>query len=136
MSQTISKVLSPNDAGETGSHQAGILIPLDPKILDFFPKLDATRLNPRVALNFLDSDAVTWEFTLIYYNNRLFQGTRNEYRLTRMTGYIRQARLTSGDEIALSKIDDKYYVCHKRTRALNARKGNLKVGAYWRVIEI
>lgn len=36
----IRKTLSANDVGATGAHQAGILIPKNPKILAFFPSLD------------------------------------------------------------------------------------------------
>jgi hypothetical protein len=49
----ISKVLSANDTGDTGGHQAGILVPKDPDILAFFPKLDANRRNPRCLLHFM-----------------------------------------------------------------------------------
>ena len=35
--KSISKILSANDIGATGGHQAGILIPKDPRILGFFP---------------------------------------------------------------------------------------------------
>src|SRR5215469_7482404 len=46
----IRKTLSANDVGSTGAHQAGILIPKDPKILAFFPTLDASTKNPRISL--------------------------------------------------------------------------------------
>ena len=39
----ISKVLSANDTGETGGHQAGILIPKSEIILSFFPKLSSAK---------------------------------------------------------------------------------------------
>ena len=99
--QRIVKVLSANDTGETGGHQAGILVPKDPMLLSFFPKLDAGIYNPRVHLRFVDDGGTFWEFAFIYYNNALFDGTRNEYRLTRMTKYIRQAGLAVGDEVIL-----------------------------------
>ena len=50
----IEKTLSPNDLGLTGAHQAGMLIPKDEIILNYFPRLDKTAENPRVALRFLD----------------------------------------------------------------------------------
>ena len=89
--QTISKVLSANDTGETGGHQAGLLIPKQERILSFFPSLDASTLNPRAHLQFEDDVGALWEFAFIYYNNGLFGGTRNEYRLTRMTRFMREA---------------------------------------------
>jgi hypothetical protein len=100
----ISKTLSANDTGETGGHQAGILIPKNPKILSFFPALEAREKNPRITLVFRDTDGVTkWSFVFIYYNNRFFGGTRNEYRLTGMTRFIISKNLKSGSEMIFEK---------------------------------
>jgi hypothetical protein len=134
--QKIVKVLSANDTGETGAHQAGILVPKDPALLSFFPKLDANQYNPRVHLNFVDDGGTFWEFAFIYYNNALFDGTRNEYRLTRMTKYIRQARLSVGDEVILSKDEDRYRVSHARKQQTKAASGVLQLGSGWRVIQL
>ncbi|MGR9127888.1 EcoRII N-terminal effector-binding domain-containing protein [Rhizobium leguminosarum] len=136
--RTIAKVLSANDSGETGAHQAGILVPRDERLLSFFPRLDPSRYNPRCHLNFLDDSGTFWEFAFIYYNNSLFDGTRNEYRLTRMTKYIRQANLVAGDEITLTRNDeDRYHISHKRKQLTNRAKGGaLKLGTGWRIIEI
>jgi len=41
----IKKVLSANDSGETGGHQAGILIPKNQDILSFFPVLGNSEKN-------------------------------------------------------------------------------------------
>ena len=38
--RSISKILSANDTGETGGHQAGILVPKQEEILSFFPPLE------------------------------------------------------------------------------------------------
>lgn len=57
MERRIAKLLSANDAGETGGHQAGILIPKDQKVLSFFPDLDRKILNPRCHIQFLDDGA-------------------------------------------------------------------------------
>ena len=92
----ITKVLSKNDTGETGGHQAGILVPKDPNILAFFPPLDSSTKNPRVRLNFFDPQGSLWKFSFIYYNNYFFGGTRNEYRLTWMTALIRNYNLKAG----------------------------------------
>ena len=37
--KSITKVLSANDTGETGGHQAGILVPKEERLLSFFPAL-------------------------------------------------------------------------------------------------
>ena len=132
----IVKVLSANDTGETGGHQAGILVPKDPALLSFFPKLDPTLYNPRVHLRFLDDAGTFWEFAFIYYINALFDGTRNEYRLTRMTKYIRQAGLSVGDEVILSRDDDRYMVSHARKQQAKVTGGVLQLGTGWRVIQL
>lgn len=133
--QRIIKILSSNDTGETGSHQAGILVPKEPELLSFFPQLDAHLYNPRVHLHFLDDCGTFWEFAFIYYNNALFDGTRNEYRLTRMTKYIRQASLAAGDEVILSRQDDVYRVSYARQHQVQVTRGTLQLGTGWRVIQ-
>jgi len=136
--RTIAKVLSANDTGETGGHQAGILVPKEERLLSFFPPLDRSEYNPRCHLKFVDDGGTFWEFAFIYYNNAFFEGTRNEYRLTRMTKYIRQANLVEGDEIILAREDDdRYRITHKRKQAAERiRGGVLKLGTGWRIIEI
>ncbi len=137
MSRQIAKILSANDTGETGGHQAGILIPKDEKVLSFFPALDASFQNPRCHLRFLDRAGTFWEFAFIYYNNQLFGGTRNEYRLTRMTKYIRQAALVQGDELVLSRDGTRFSVDYRRKRDTASLAGSvLKLGTGWRVIRI
>lgn len=103
---SISKVLSSNDTGETGGHQAGMLIPKGGDVLAFFPELNPEEKNPRITLVFEDDAAQHWKFNFIYYNNRFFGGTRNEYRLTGMTSFIRQNNLKVGDTITLSHRED------------------------------
>lgn len=142
MKKTISKVLSPNDAGETGAHQAGLLIPKDEQILSFFPRLDSSVPNPRVHLTFRDQAGVPWDFAFIYYNKKFFGGTRNEYRLTRMTRYIREAGLASGDEVQLHRdIKDDYFVSYRRANQPDpvqsgADKTVIRLGKGWKVIDI
>jgi hypothetical protein len=135
--RSIAKVLSKNDTGETGGHQAGILVPKEEAILSFFPKLDPSQYNPRCHLRFLDSSGTFWEFAFIYYNGKLFDGTRNEYRLTRMTKYIRQAGLVVGDEVVLSHDGDRYLISHRRQRQTALEEsGVLKLGSGWRIVKI
>ena len=140
--QTIAKILSANDSGETGGHQAGLLIPKQERILSFFPQLDGSRLNPRAHLQFEDDTGTFWEFAFIYYNNRFLGGTRNEYRLTRMTGYIRKAGLVTGDEIRMHRHPTGDYSISYGRRdeqkaSLNAPGETvIKLGVGWKVIDI
>lgn len=136
MERQIAKLLSANDTGETGAHQAGILIPKEPALLSFFPELNPQEKNPRAHINFLDEAGTFWQFAFIYYNNALFDGTRNEYRLTRMTKYIRQERLIAGDEIILSRDGDRFYLANKRSQIAGVSSGVLKLGSGWRVVSI
>lgn len=112
MTKEIRKVLSANDTGETGAHQAGILVPKNEKILSFFPSLDRNARNPRMTLVMREEDGTRWEFNFIYYNNRLTgAGTRNEFRLTVMTKYLRAANAKAGDVLVFSKdADDSFRV--------------------------
>lgn len=140
--KTISKVLSANDSGETGGHQAGILIPRKQRILSFFPSLDASQRNPRAHLFFADQTGKFWEFAFIYYNNRFFGGTRNEYRLTRMTRFIRESGLRAGDEIVLRRhTNGRYSISYRRANepAASRRDGGgtvLNLGSGWKLISI
>lgn len=132
----IVKVLSANDTGETGGHQAGILVPKEPFLLSFFPVLNNAEYNPRVHINFLDSSGEYWEFAFIYYNNSNFDGTRNEYRLTRMTKYIREAGLVAGDELILSYESDRYRVSYNRKHKAQGAGKVLLLGTGWRVVQL
>ena len=99
----IEKTLSSNDTGETGSHQAGLCVPKDPEVLAFFPSLNPKLRNPRAPLDVIDATGREWTFSFIYYNNRFFGGTRNEYRLTCMTPFFREFNLKAGDTILLRR---------------------------------
>ena len=136
--QTITKTLTPNDVGETGGHQAGILVPKRPEILAFFPSLTAKEKNPRVPLTFRDEDGVTtWRFMFIYYNNQLFGGTRNEYRLTWMTKYLRSKNAQVGDEVVLSRdAEGRLQVTCKRASIGHAESGVLRLTGGWKIIPI
>lgn len=113
--KSISKLLSSNDTGETGGHQAGILVPKEEEILNFFPMLDKSTKNPRVPLRFKDHEGEIWKFNFIYYNNKYFGGTRNEFRLTGMTKFIRSNNLKTGDTIILNYINScEYYIEYQR----------------------
>jgi hypothetical protein len=136
---SISKVLSANDTGDTGAHQAGILIQKESGVIAFFPRLDPAEYNPRVHLFFADGSGERWEFAFIYYNNRLLgRGTRNEYRLTRMTTYFRRHNLKPGDEIILKRSDSDDFSIehHHKNQAERTARGVLRLSAGWKVIDI
>lgn len=103
--QTYEKPLTANDTGATGGHQAGVHIPKSQKdLIALLPPLDASVKNPDAWLEFADDDGEVWNFRYVYYNNKLHdpEGTRDEYRVTHMTGYFRAQVASSGDILALS----------------------------------
>lgn len=137
----VTKVLSANDTGETGGHQSGILVPLEARLLAFFPALDGREKNPRYSLNFVDAWQERWTFAFIYYNNRFFGGTRNEYRLTRMTDFFRRRNAKSGDSLILTRDEHGgYHIGIERfdSHSVSAedKTTRLKLGTSWRVIGI
>jgi len=134
----ISKVLSTNDTGENYSHQAGILVPKDKDILSFFPHLGIETKNPRTVLIFEDISGEQWKFNFIYYNGKLFGGTRNEYRLTGMTKFIKSNNLRAGDKITFHRLpDDTLLVKYQRMNESKGNAGNiLKLSNNWKVVNI
>jgi hypothetical protein len=133
----LSKVLSKNDTGETGSHQAGILIPKQEDILCFFPPLTTVEKNPRHKLKFSDGYDNCWEFSFIYYNNKHFGGTRNEYRLTCMTPFMKANNLKEGDTITLHRKENQYAISFmKKTTDKIDDTGRLVLGTSWKVVKI
>lgn len=104
MITSISKVLTSNDLGLTGTHQAGIHIPKQQDFLDFFPALNPEAENPRASFSCRDqASGRTIRFNFIYYNNRRRCGTRDEYRLTGMTIYLRTCNASEGDVLVFEK---------------------------------
>ncbi len=135
----IRKTLSANDVGATGAHQAGILIPKNPKILAFFPSLDKSVKNPRSSLFFYEEDNITkWRFEFIYYNGKLFGGTRNEYRLTWMTEYLNSKNAKAGDQVRfLLDVDGRRHVRLIRAVPITEDEdGYIKLRGGWKVINI
>ncbi len=130
----IEKVLSANDTGETGGHQAGICVPKASNILSFFPLLNAKLKNPRELLDVTDDSGRVWVFAFIYYNNRFFGGTRNEYRLTGMTAFLRDYNLKAGDKIVLLRESARIIrITFKRASDRGVGKV-LKLSTVWKVI--
>lgn len=79
------KRLSANDTGLTGGHQVGIYLP-KAAVGATLPSISTKTLqNPECSLKAQITSHGLPEQTLrgIYYNNRLFGGSRNEHRLTR-----------------------------------------------------
>jgi len=133
--RSISKILSSNDTGETGGHQAGMLIPKGGEILEFFPALNGEEKNPRTYLYFIDDVNKRWKFNFIYYNNKFFGGTRNEYRLTGMTAYIRQNNLKTGDTIVLSRDDNGILsIRFERQNSTSSSIPKLVITGTWKVV--
>lgn len=136
--KAISKILSANDTGETNAHQAGILVPKNEEILSFFPALGKEVKNPRTLLVFEDISGEQWKFNFIYYNGKLFGGTRNEYRLTGMTTFLKRNNLKAGDKITFHRlIDDKLLVKYQRMSEMTKNTSNiLKLGSNWKVVNL
>ena len=145
--RAITKVLSLNETGETGGHQAGICVPKGGDVLRFFPDLGNEEKNPRVAMYFVDPSGKTWKMNFIYYNNKFFdpKGTRNEYRLTGMTAFFRENGLKAGDSITLFHRDDgtdtieyKRYIA-PTVKMMETTDGLIKkrlvIGSDWKVID-
>lgn len=131
--RVIEKILSSNDVGQTGGHQAGILVPKNPLILAFFPNLDASAKNPRIIINMLDDLGNDWTFRFIYYNNRFFGGTRNEYRLTGMTTYFKQFNLKAGDTLVFRNLSTSQFTISFRRVA--RQNNTIKLSSLWKVVE-
>ena len=99
------KRLSANDVGTTGGHQGGILIPKGEKeLLAMLPTLNPNVKNPDAWLECTDDAGHSLRFRFVYYNNKLHDdgGTRNEYRITHMTGWFRDVGAKEGDEFEIS----------------------------------
>jgi hypothetical protein len=101
MAVTVSKRLSANDLGLTGTHQAGILIPKSQEILGFFPSLDEDRHNPSCRVTvFLPEMEEFVGLRFIHYNGKKTgMSTRDEYRLTGTTRMLRALGADEGDDL-------------------------------------
>jgi Restriction endonuclease EcoRII, N-terminal len=106
----IEKVLTENDLGLTGSHQAGFLIPKALVKSKIFSELSHTEVNPRARLKFEElKTGDVWYFNYIFYNSRLFGGSRSEYRLTGLATFLRAHSLQPGDSIVFKRVDEYDY---------------------------
>ena len=106
--KTFIKTLSANDVGATGAHMAGILVPKgDGELLAFLPPLNAEELNPSAWIECETPDGTVLRLRFVYYNNRLHvpTGTRNEYRITHLTNFLREHGAQEGDVFEISRED-------------------------------
>jgi hypothetical protein len=95
------KTLTANDLGWTGSHQVGIHVPK--MLVPYMPALDERARNPDLWLDVRDGDAgwvSRWRY--VHYNSLLFaDGTRDEYRLLHVAGYLRLRNPVVGDRLEI-----------------------------------
>lgn len=102
------KTLSANDVGTTGGHMGGILVPKgDGELLAFLPPLDVSTLNPSAWIDCETRDRTILRLRFVYYNNRLHVegGTRNEYRITYLTKFLRDEGAREGDLFEIARED-------------------------------
>jgi hypothetical protein len=101
----VQKTLTANDVGATGSHQSGVAIPRTKEMLDFFPTLDPSQLNPRKDIRALEDGTDRFRtLRLIYYNGRLHGvSTRDEYRLTGLSSFFREHKAQEGDILRVGR---------------------------------
>ena len=94
--------------GDTRSHQAGIHVPKG--LAYFFPTLDESSLNPRSNMLLESEYGITGMCTYIHYNNKVVRdGTRDEYRITRIRSFLAQCGARTGDTIELSRLAGNQY---------------------------
>jgi hypothetical protein len=127
--KTFIKTLSANDVGKTGGHQAGIVVPKgDGDLLAFLPRLDPSKLNPSEWIECDTPEGTVLRLRFVYYNNRLHmpKGTRNEYRLTCLTKFLREEDAQEGDafEISLHEGEARYRIRVAKTGNFELLGGN------------
>jgi hypothetical protein len=93
------KVLTANDTGETGSHQAGIHIPKHIVRLSFFPELDEESFNPECLIETLvEPVGRRLAVRYVHYNGKLTGANgRDEYRITRTPRILDMVSARTGD---------------------------------------
>jgi hypothetical protein len=97
--ETFMKIVSANDAGLTGGHQGGIYIPKN-TVSMFFDVPGVKGKNKEQFINIEWYDNSKTESRLIYYG----QGSRNEYRITRLG-----KKLTLDSLFVLVRIENENY---------------------------
>lgn len=95
--------------GDTKSHQAGIHVPK--ALVHFFPPLDESTLNPRTTIRMQNEQGVIGTCTYIHYNNKVVsEGTRDEYRITRIRSFLTECGARTGDTLELTPAGDGQYL--------------------------
>ena len=129
------KILSANDTGITGGHMGGILIPrTETGLIALFPKLDPAEYNPDVFLEFKSPNGATHKLRFVYYNNKLHgKGTRNEYRLTYLTDFLRNSNSKAGDAFRITRDENGNYEMEVVKKAAVAPSSVIKLRGWNRV---
>lgn len=134
---TITKILTKNDLGRTGAHQAGIHVPKEIFVTGIFAQLPTNRKNPRAKIIAQDPKGRKWEYTFIYYNNKFFGGTRNEARLTGISSFLKNEIATPGDLIVFQKRNGMLHVSIERqSETSHSGTVTVSVSSLWRAINI
>jgi hypothetical protein len=140
MTQCYQKVLTPNDTGETGGHQAGIAVPKqDLELIAFFPKLATKTFNPDIWITCIDPDEQIWEMRFVFYNGKTFhprKSTRNEYRITHMTKFFAKWNARSGDSVIFTstKQEGNYRISIKKTPSEDSNTKKTVVLSGWKAV--
>lgn len=100
-------MLTANDVGATGSKQVGVAVKKSGPLLDFFPALDSTAVNPDAMLVAYDAHSgEQLKVRYVYYNNKLRGGTRDEYRLVRISSFLAKYKASPGDVLLIARATD------------------------------
>lgn len=126
MNESYEKILTKNDVGETGGHQAGIAVPKQNlELIAFFPPLAIETFNPDRWITCEDPDGEFWEMRFVYYNGKTFnprKSTRNEYRITHITKFFSKWNARSGDSVIFTstRLEGNYKISIKKAPAEDA----------------
>lgn len=134
------KVLTANDTGETGSHQAAIHIPKHIVRHGFFPELDEESFNPECQI-VARMEPTGWRLPLryVYYNGRLTGvNGRDEYRLTGTPRIFDIVTARAGDLLRFRWLDsEEMEITHHR--AIGDDGGSALTGSGrngWKVVQV
>ena len=134
----VQKKLSPNDTGGTRGHQAGIHVPKP--LTHFFPALNETTLNPRAIVHLQNEWGGTGVCTYIHYNNKVVSdGTRDEYRITRIRPFLSECGARTGDTIEFNRLADNEYkvrVIRSETKPATPDTVVVDLASGWKTIRV